>query len=237
MRVAAAQIQISSSAEKNTRKIISYIEKSARKKADLICFPESAMIKRKKNIEDIYLFLKKIKEACKENKIYCIFGSYFKENGRLYNGAFLINKNGKLIYRYKKINLFRNERKKTRMGFANKVINTEFGKLGIVICWDSAYPEYVKRLAKQGVWVIFCLSYIKNYGRELESYLQIPYVRAFENSCYFVDVDSANMDCARYSVICSPSKIIKTIKREEGLITADLDRRKIIGLRRYYRLV
>ena len=119
----------------------------------------------------------------------------------------------------------------------NKIINTEFGKIGIIICWDIAYPEFVKNLSKKGVWLIFCPSYIKNYGRELESYLQIPYVRAFENSCYFVSVDSANKECAQYSVICSPSKIIRKIKNKEGLIVADLDRRKIVGLRRYYNLV
>ena len=236
MNVAAAQISISPSAEKNAKKILEYIEKAAEKKADLVCFPEGALIKRKKII-DIAPFLERIKGACKKNKIYCIFGSYFKEKSKVYNGAFLIGKNGKVIYRYKKVNLFRKERKKTNRGNSNKAIATEFGKIGIVICWDSAYPEYVKKLSRQGAWVIFCPSYIKNYGRELESYLQIPYVRAFENSCYFVNVDSANKDCARYSVICSPSKIIKTIKGKEGLVAADLDRRKIIGLRRYYGLV
>ena len=241
VKVAAAQIKVTKSAEKNLNKIINCIRKTSSKNVDIVCFPEASLIhsKNKNTIKKLqfYDYLKKIKKSCRENKIHCIFGTNILEKNKIYNSAFFIDDKGEVIYRYNKVNLFRNEKGKVTSGKINKAIKTKFGKIGIIICWDSSYPEFVKQLSRQGSWIIFCSSYIKNYGRELESYLQIPYVRAFENSCYFVSCDSANKDCAQHSIICSPSKIIKNIKGKEGLIVAELDRRKIVGLRKRYGLV
>src|SRR3989338_8279721 len=217
VKVAAAQIPVTKNILNNLNNIIKYIKKAASKKADIVCFPETSLIhsKNKDTINKISIkkYINKIKNTCRENKIHCIFGSNILKNRKLYNSAFFIDSKGKIAYTY------------------NKVKKTKFGKIGIIICWDIAYPEYVKKLAKKEAWIIFCPSYIKNYGRELESYLLLPYARAFESSCYFVSCDSANKECAQYSVICGPSGIYSEIKGEEGLIVADLDRRKIISLK------
>ena len=241
LKVAAAQIKVTDNSDENLNKIIQYIKKASLKKVKIVCFPEICLI-HNKNKEALKKssfndYFNKIKIECKKNKIHCIFGANLLEKNKIYNSAFLVDDKGKLIYRYNKINLFKSEKSKITAGETNKIINTKFGKIGIIICWDISFPEFVKKLSKQGAWLIFCPSYIKNYGRELESYLQIPYVRAFENSCYFIMADSANKECAQYSVICSPSKIIAKIKNRERMIVAELDRRKIVGLRKYYGLV
>lgn len=244
IKVAAAQIKINKNAEENLNKIIQYIKKASFKKADIICFPEASLMhsKNKNTINKIPFkkYLEKIKISCRENKIHCIFGTNFlnkNKKNKITNSAFFIDDEGKVLYKYDKINLFRKEKKKINSGISNKAIETKFGKIGLIICWDIAHPEFVKKISKKGAWIIFCPSYIKNYGRELESYLQIPYVRAFENSCYFVSCDSANEECAQYSVICSPSKIHSKIKGREGIIFANLDKRKIVGLRKFYKLI
>ncbi len=241
LKVAAAQIQVTKDTIKNHNKIIEYIKKAASKKADVICFPEACLIhnRNKNSIKKIPIkkYINKIKNTCKENKIHCVFGSNILKNNKLYNSAFFIDDSGKMISRYDKVNLFRNEKNIITAGKTNRVIKTKFGKIGIIICWDIAYPEYVKELAKKGAWIIFCPSYIKNYGRELESYLLLPYARAFETSSYFVSCDSANKECAQYSVICGPSKIYSEIKGKEGIIFAQLDRKNIFGLRKRYGLI
>ena len=241
IKVAAAQIPVTKNALKNLDNIIKYIKKAASKNVDIVLFPEDSLIhsKNKNSIKKVPIkkYINKIKNTCRENKVHCIFGSNILKNNKLYNSAFFIGNNGKIVYKYDKINLFRNEKNKTAPGKTNRIIKTKFGKIGIIICWDIAYPEFVKKLSKKGAWIIFCPSYIKNYGRELEGYLLLPYARAFENSAYFVSCDSANKECAQYSVICGPSKIIKEIKGKEGLIVANLDRKSIVGVRKRYRLV
>ncbi len=240
VKAAAAQISVTNNTEKNLNKILEYIKKAASKKVEIVCFPETALVhsKNKKRIKNtpIRKYIDIIKKSCRENKIHCIFGSDIFDKNKIYNSAFLIDDKGKIAYRYDKANLWVKEKNKAK-GKRSKVIETKFGKIGIIICWDIAYPEFVKKLSKKGAWIIFCPSYIKNYGMELESYLQIPYARAFENSCYFVSCDSANNECAQYSIICSPSKIINEIKRKEGMIVADLDRKEIMRLRRHYKLI
>ena len=241
VKVAAAPITITKNTEKNFNKIIKYIKKAASKNVDIVCFPETSLVhsKNKKTIKKIPFkkYINKIKNTCRENNIHCIFGSNILKNDKLYNSAFFIDSKGKIVYIYNKVNLFRSESNAATAGKTNRIIKTKFGKIGIIICWDIAYPEYVKELAKKGAWTIFCPSYIKNYGRELESYLGLPYSRAFESSCYFVSCDSANKECAQYSVICGPSKIYSEIKGKEGIIFAELDKRNINGIRKRYWLV
>lgn len=240
LKVAAAQIRVINDTEKNLDKIIYYIKKAASKKVDIICFPETSLIhsKNKKAIKRIPIknYINIIKKSCRENKIHCIFGTNILERNKIYNSAFLIDDTGNVIYRYDKVNLWLTERKEKVNGKRNNVVKTKFGKIGIIICWDIAYPEYVRQLGKAGAWIIFCPSYVINYKRELGSYEQIPYVRAFENISYFVYVDAYAKNTVKYSYICGPSRIYSKIRNKEGMIIADLDKRKIIGLRRYYRL-
>lgn len=241
VRIAAAQITVTNNTLKNLNNIIKFIKKAASKKVDIVCFPEAALIhsKNKKTIKKIPIkkYINIIKKNCKENKIHCIFGTNLVEKNKIYNSAFFIDDKGKVIYRYNKVNLWIKERKEKVNGKNNKAVKTKFGKIGIIICWDMAYPEYVKPLAKEGAWVIFCPSYVINYKRELGSYEQIPFVRAFENSAYFVYVDAYAKNTVKYSYICGPSRIYSKIRNKEGMIVADLDRRKIMGLRKHYRLV
>ncbi|MBI2135036.1 carbon-nitrogen hydrolase family protein [Candidatus Woesearchaeota archaeon] len=241
VKIAAAQIKVTKNANDNFNKIISYIKKAASKKVDIVCFPEASLIhsKNKSYIKKIPInnYINKIKDSCKKNKIHCIFGTALSERNKLYNAAFFIDDKGRIIYKYYKKNLWKSERGKAINGKKNKVIDTKFGKIGLIICWDIAYPEYVKELGKKGAWIIFCPSYVINYKRELESYEQLPLARSFENSCYFAYCDAYTKDTVKYSYICGPSRIISKIRGKEGLITADLDKRKIMFLKRYYGLV
>jgi len=240
VKVAAAQITVTNNSLKNLNNIVKYIKKAASKNVDIVCFPEASLVhsKNKKTLKNIPIkkYINIIKKSCKENNIYCIFGTNILEKNKIYNSAFFIDDKGKVIYRYNKVNLWVTEKEKSN-GNKNKSIKTKFGKIGIIICWDIAYPEFVKPLAKQGAWVIFCPSYVINYKRELKSYEQIPFVRAFENSAYFVYVDAYANNTVKYSYICGPSRIYSKIRNKEGMIIADLDRRKIMGLRKHYRLV
>ncbi|MBL7055608.1 carbon-nitrogen hydrolase family protein [Candidatus Woesearchaeota archaeon] len=241
MKIAAAQIKVTKKTEENLEQILKYIKKAVTQKVDIICFPEVSLIhsKNKKVIEKIpfEICLEKIKNSCKQNKIHCIFGTATLENNKIYNTAFFIDDKGKVLYKYKKNNLWKSERKEIVNGRKNKVINTKFGKIGIIICWDIAYPEYVKDLGKKGAWIIFCPSYVLNYKRELQSYEVLGLARSFENSCYFVYNDAYAKDTVSYSYICSPSKIISKIRNKEGMITANLDKKKMLNLKKYYGLV
>src|SRR5690606_17915391 len=63
------------------------------------------------------------------------------------------------------------------------VINTDCGPVGVLICYDSEFPELARHLADQGANIIF----IPFLTDERQSYNRVRYcaqARAIENQCY-----------------------------------------------------
>jgi len=230
VKIALAQIELSDKTSHNVKKILDYIEKASIKKVDIICFPESTL---GDNVFDLKAReIKVIQESCKNKSIYCIFGAHIKERGKIYNSAILVNRKGNIQYVYNKINLFPGlDLKKTTPGNRNKVIKTDFGKIGIIICWDFAFPEYIRKLSKKGAQIIFCPSYLLNDAEiSKEVFRSYPLTRAFENAVYFVSCDAFTEEVLGESYICSPLKIINKIRGKEGIIFADLDLKELRDL-------
>lgn len=222
-RVAIAQIKISEHPEANIKKILSYIKKASKKKADIVAFPETCIFLRpKQKIVGLKKYLRAIQETCKAHRIWCIVGSYQMRKGKKYNTTFLINRKGKIVYTYDKVHLWRTEQESVCPGKKNHAVQTEFGKIGIVCCWDFAYSAFIRKLSKQGAWIIFCSSYTIDYGEDPEVLEHIPLIRAFENSCYFVFVDAFTKETYSRSCVTKPAKIMKEIRNKEGLIVAEL---------------
>ena len=224
--VACAQILIEKNYKINLQTILKHISDCSQNKIDIVCFPETSLVKSTNKNElksiDFSFLINCIRTACSENKIHCVFSTNILDKEKIYNRAFLIDDTGKILHTYDKIYLFKSE-KNVSKGSKNKVVKTKLGKIGIVICWDSTYPEYIASLVQKGAQIIFCPSYIKLYGWGLEPYLAIPMVRAFENKCYFINCDSANKECANYSVICGPTGVSSRMQKKKGIITAKID--------------
>jgi predicted amidohydrolase len=73
-----------------------------------------------------------------------------------YNTAYYIDRKGDIKLRYRKVNLWGPERLAVTRGSEHKVIDTdEFGKIGLLICWDLAFPEAFRELVKAGAQFIF----------------------------------------------------------------------------------
>lgn len=233
-KIAIAQIEIFDELDKNIKKVLNFIEKASSKNADLVCFPESCLgedflsIKCKE--------IKSIQKKCKEKSIYCIFGAHIKENSKIFNSAILVDRLGEIQYTYKKVNLFPNlDLEQTLPGKENEVIETDFGKIGIIICWDFAFPEYIKKLSNDGAQIIFCPSYLLNDAKiSKDVFRSYPLTRAFENLAYFISCDAFTDEVLSESYICSPLKVLNKIKHREGIIFEDLDLRKITKLRKAY---
>lgn len=70
-------------------------------------------------------------------------------------------------------------------GDSLSVINTDKGAIGILICYDSEFPELTRHLVDQGAKIIFC-----PFATDTrQGYLRVRYccqARTIENQCYFV---------------------------------------------------
>jgi len=72
-----------------------------------------------------------------------------------YNTTYYISRTGDILLRYRKVNLWGDERNNFSKGNLHQVIDTlEFGKVGLLICWDLAFPEAFRMLIKQGARMV-----------------------------------------------------------------------------------
>jgi predicted amidohydrolase len=218
----------------NFDKIKKYIHLAKKKKADIVCFPESC-IYREKNLRFDDKYLKEIREECKKNKIWCIISEDVQIKKKTYNLAILINREGKIIGNYKKINPW--DEKNISSGKKIRVFKTDFAKIGIVICWDLAFPELFRKMKKAGAEIVFCpaqwayeynLHRREPHKKEKEILKSITLTRAFENILFVALVNPIRVtwdadDQISYTAVASPTQIIKEIFHKEGLLTVKLN--------------
>lgn len=244
--IAVAQIKYFDINKKhNVEKIKKYIKRAARAHADIICFPESCVHKTEVLFYNDDL-IKEIREECKNNSIWCIITEDLEIKGKRYNVSILIDREGNIRGGYKKIHLSGDE---VDAGRKVRVFQTDFAKIGIVICWDFAFPELFKKMKELGAEIVFGPSawcyertaYGKTYGKkskeqEINLLRSIIRTRAFEN-LYFVALCNPvreRKDQVSYSAISSPHKILKELVEREGIITAKINLKDIDKLRELY---
>ena len=64
MKVAAAQVRVTRNAEENCEKILLFLERAKRRKVDIICFPETCLVTKSKDVIRIEKSLRRIKDIC-----------------------------------------------------------------------------------------------------------------------------------------------------------------------------
>ncbi|RLI75675.1 hypothetical protein DRO97_02675 [Archaeoglobales archaeon] len=128
-------------------------------KADFFCLPEYFPIpsdyKNSKTVEDAWVeislpTIEMLKEASTKFKGYIIGGSIVeKDEGKYYNTCFVF-KDGEVIAKYRKMNLVDDEVRLDLSRGENTVsIETEFGRVGILICADCLDNNIVEKVAKK----------------------------------------------------------------------------------------
>lgn len=227
----------------NLQKIKDYIRKAKKKKADIVCFPESC-ISRHGCLEENHRYIQEITEECKNNSIWCIIDEDIQRGKKIYNSSLLIDRNGKIRGDYNKIHLF-GDGKKITPGKRIKVFKTDFGRIGIVICWDLAFPGLFHEMRKKGAEIVFCpaqwnydLPAHKHFhrAREIELLRAMVLARAHEN-IFYVALCNPLLDSktqVSYSAIADPHRVLEEIIDKEGLITASVSMKKIRKFRKYY---
>ena len=81
-----------------------------------------------------------------------------KEGERLYNTTYYIDSRGEVLARYRKVNLWLAEKPWCTPGDGAAVCDTRWGKVGLAICWDLAFPEVFRQMLARGVEMVICPS-------------------------------------------------------------------------------
>ena len=92
--------------------------------------------------------------AIKKNA-YVVAGIDEREGAAVYNSAVLIDRKGRVIGKYRKVYIPREEIEVgITPGADYPVFDTDFGRIGIMICWDVQYPEPARALGLSGAEII-----------------------------------------------------------------------------------
>jgi len=139
-----------------------------------------------------------------EHGLWVIPGSlYERRDGVLYNTTPVIDPQGRVIARYRKIFPFRPYERAIEPGNEFVVFDVPgAGRFGISICYDMWFPETTRSLIGLGAEVILHPTMTNTIDRDIE--ISIARASAATNQCYFVDVNVAGDLGVGQSVICGP---------------------------------
>ena len=106
-----------------------------------------------------------LSQMAKDEQIYLAAGSIPEadEKGKVYNTAYVFDREGRQIAKHRKMHLFDinvtggqyfKESDTLTAGDQVTVFDTEFGKIGLCICFDIRFPELSRLMAQEGARII-----------------------------------------------------------------------------------
>lgn len=101
-----------------------------------------------------------LREAVRSAGLWCAAGTLpMRDGARLINAAPFIAPDGRVAWQHKRfMTRFESERWGVSSGEAPRVFDTDFGRLGIAICYDVEFPKPVRAQVEAGAWLILCPS-------------------------------------------------------------------------------
>jgi predicted amidohydrolase len=245
--------------QKNLDKMCSFIEEAMTKnpETDLIVFPELITsgyecgkdFQRLAEMVPDGQSMKTVGALAEKYKVHIVYGFPERDPDKrdvLYNSAVLIDDSGRVKGVYRKVHPFASEKEFFRAGCSYPVFDTSIGKLGIMICWDTAFPEVARSLALKGAdLLIVSTNWEKPYlttvvTKNQQDWDLVTRARAMDNCMYLVSANRIGFDetlgfFGRSNIIGPTGEAIaELLEEKEGLISAELDYSIPIQLRHEY---
>lgn len=256
------QMRIFNSVEEFLQATESFVEALSDYKCDVALFPELfnapliGLKPHKNYIDDIWHLasfseeiIAAISAMAVSYNINIIAGSMPVEDGdKLYNVSFLCRRDGTVDSQYK-IHVTPMEEKYWVLHGGNelKAFDTDFGRIGILICYDVEFPELARLLSEEEIQILF----VPFWTDTKNGYLRVQrcaQARAIENECYVAiagsvgnlpKVESLDIQYGQTAVF-SPSDfafphdaiISETTPNTEMMLIVDLDLEKLKVLRK-----
>jgi predicted amidohydrolase len=211
--------------EKNISIMSELLDQAGKSGCQIVCLPEGwatcntglGMTRVEANTLDGSASAMMAQKA-KQYGMYIVSGLYSWTGDTLNNVAVLYDRQGKRQAVYKKVQLPDSEAEQGAVpGNSLPVFTTDFGKIGILICWDSDFPEVSRILALNGAEILFCPIWGDLRGQD--GWKITARSRAMDNGVYFV---TSIFD--GHSLIVNPAgDILQESDTQGTLITADID--------------
>ena len=250
MRIALAQMKNSGNMQDNLDKSIEFIREAAKNRADLILFPEVQLTEFFPQYEgqDVTKYrlkmdseeIKKFQAVSREYSIISVPNIYLEENGNAYDASLFIGADGEIKGIQKMVHVAQAEQfyeqdyyTPSEEGF--KVFDTEFGKIGIVVCFDRHYPESIRTEVLRGADLIL----IPTVNTKAEPSLMFEWelrVQAFQNSvilamCNRVGTEGNMCFSGESIVVDAKGDVLAKADDTEQILYVDIDMQESLKIR------
>lgn len=193
-------------AAESVRQFLEVIEKSVAGQTDLILLPEGiTVVATGKKYADVAETVPgpttaRLSEVARRRNTYLVAGLYEREGIALYNTAVLIDRKGDILGKYRKVYLPREEIEGgLTPGNDYPVFRTDFGTVGIMICWDVQYADPARALALGGAEIILMPIWGGNEAlakaRAIENHVFLV-SSGYNHPTYIMDPDGASVAAA-----------------------------------------
>jgi deaminated glutathione amidase len=255
MRIAVLQVNSKNDKEANVREALRLLELAAERGADVAVLPENVNYLGPKEgllraAEEIPgPTSERFAAKARELGVWILAGSipevseYADHN---YNTSLLIDRQGAIVARYRKIHLFDVEisgnvsaQESATVAPGEEVVTAavEGHTVGLSICYDLRFPELYRELALRGAEIVFVPAAFTLYTGK-DHWTTLLRARAIENQCFVVaagqiGTHEPNMSCYGRSTIIDPwGTVLAQAPDGVGIADADLDLDRVAEIRR-----
>jgi deaminated glutathione amidase len=199
MRAALCQMRSGDDLEANLFQAEELIERAAGEGADLAALPEyfayQGSTRRYPEVAECVpgSLTDRLAEAARRLGIWILGGSVLEaDDGHVFGTSILFDRTGELIARYRKIHLFDvdvpgepEQRESASLAAGHELVtaDTEFGRVGLTICYDLRFPELYRGLMARGAEVLFVPSAF-TFPTGVDHWHVLLRARAIENQAF-----------------------------------------------------
>lgn len=249
MRIALAQLASSEHRSTNVERVLAALDAAAEQQADLVVFPEIVLDRffPQQRCSDLPIDARKLAEPvpgpttelvmakAREHELVVVFNLYeIDDQGRTFDSSPVIDADGRLLGVSRMIHItdyeaFHEQDYYHPGDTGAPVFDTKAGKIGVAICYDRHYPEYMRALALGGAELVL-IPQAGALGEWPEGLFEAEVrTAAFQNGyfvalCNRVGVEE-KLTFAGESFVSDPDgRVVAQGKRlEEDLVVVDVD--------------
>ena len=236
----------------NLNKIKKLLCKAKKENTDIVVLPEmcccpyedSAFVKYAMTDNDY--FLRKLSYYASEKSMIIVAGSVPEKTSEgIYNTTFVFDIDGRIIARHRKVHLFDinikdgqyfKESDTLTPGDSATVFDTEFGKIGLCICFDIRFPEIFRRMVLEGADIVLVPAAFNMTTGPAHWELTFR-ARALDNQIFVFGTSpardlSASYQAFGHSIAVSPwGRVLNQMDEHEGMQITTIDLDEITSVR------
>ena len=245
IKIAAIQMPTVADKMENVRTVKTYLEKIKDENPDFVILPEMFCCPYQTENFPIYAeeeggpIWQQLSAYAKQYGVYLIGGSMPEKDaeGNVYNTCYVFDREGKQIGKHRKVHLFDidvkggqtfKESDTLTAGDSDTVFDTEFGKMGVMLCFDIRFPELSRMMVNDGARIVFVPAAFNMTTGPAHWELSFR-TRALDNQIYMVGCAPARDVSAGYiswghSIVTDPwGRVIDMLDEKKGILLAELD--------------